>query len=366
DLLRRKWIKNNYYGIIPTLTWDKDIIRFDLGAEIRFYKGDHFGEVSDFSDPALISELGEGWYRYYHYVGRKNTITGFAHLAWSPDNAPFVIMADIQTQNHYWNLKQDIIVHGEGHKLKADWNFLNPRLGMVVHMGDSLFWFINYGKAQKEPADNQIINADDFWSEPILAAAEVINDWEMGINITFGKGHGSINYYRINYLNEQLKNIDVKQEGEYEYYAADSTVHQGVEWEFSHVFNSRLGLDANGTLLMNNYTNGNSLPNIPASLFNLTLNYSFHPNLQLNAHLKTIGQIYIDDLNREEAMIKPYSLMDLGARLHWKDLELSLKINNIFNRLYSTYGYGYEADGFQSFYWPGATRNAYLSIMYKL
>jgi len=366
DLLQRKWIENNYYGIIPTLTWNINSIRFDIGAEARFYTGDHFGEVKDFSAPDLINNLGNEWYRYYHYTGKKNTFTGFAHLAWSPSDAPFVIMADLQTQNHDWKLDQDVIVHGEGHKLQAKWNFINPRVGMVVHMADSMFWFVNYGKAQKEPADNQIIDADDIWSEPIMAAAEVITDWEMGINFTFIKGQGSINYYRINYLNEQLKNIDVDQAGEYDYYAADSTIHQGVEWEFSHIFSPRLKLESNGALIMNNYTNGNSLPNIPASLFNLFLNYNFRSNLSLLLHYKTIGQIYIDDENKEEAVITPYSLMNIGAKYEWHNLEVTLKINNLFDRLYSTYGYGYEYNGFQSYYWPGATRNVYLSFRYKL
>ena len=40
DLLRRKWIKNNYYGVVPSLMWKDDQLRIDIGIELRFYKGD--------------------------------------------------------------------------------------------------------------------------------------------------------------------------------------------------------------------------------------------------------------------------------------------------------------------------------------
>ena len=36
-------------------------------------------------------------------------------------------------------------------------------------------------------------------------------------------------YFTSESVLEQLKNIDISQEGEYEYYAADATVHQGIE-----------------------------------------------------------------------------------------------------------------------------------------
>jgi outer membrane receptor protein involved in Fe transport len=157
-------------------------------------------------------------------------------------------------------LEQETIGHAAGHSLSANWDFLNPRIGMIWDIGDSLHWFVNWGKAQKEPADNQIINADDVWAEPVMAAAEVITDLEMGIDFTFSKGHARFNSYRIQYLNEQLKNINVSQEGEYDYYSADSTDHSGFEWEAAFTFNQRWSLSANGALIMNFFNNGKVYP----------------------------------------------------------------------------------------------------------
>ena len=130
---------------------------------------------------------------------------------------------------------------------------------MVWEIGDSMHVFVNWGKAQKEPADNQIIQADDVWSTPVMAAAEVITNLEWGIDFTLETGHARLNGYNIQYLNEQLKNIDINQEGEYEYFSADSTAHMGFEWETGFILNRRWSISANGAIVMTYFSDGKSL-----------------------------------------------------------------------------------------------------------
>tara|TARA_B100000427_G_scaffold46924_1_gene34986 strand:- start:2866 stop:5160 length:2295 start_codon:yes stop_codon:yes gene_type:complete len=365
DLLRRKWIVNNYFGIVPTLTWNNDQLRADFGTEIRFYSGDHFGEVANFTNSSLNSLNQNGWYRYYQYLGQKNSISSFAHFVWHPKDQPFSIMVDFQNQKHLWNLDQKKIGHAIGHNLEAEWDFFNPRIGMIWEITDSMNVFVNWGKAQKEPADNQIIQADDMWSKPIMAAAEVITDLEWGMDFTLERGHVRFNGYNIEYLNEQLKNIDVDQEGEYDYYSADSTSHFGFEWESAFTLSNRVSLSINGAQIMNYFPNGNSLPNIPQTLFNLFINYRPIESGLLFFHWRRVGHMYIDKENTEAGMIDPYGILNIGFKYQWKKLNVMLKINNALDKLYSTYGYSYEWDGYQAYYWPGATRNTYISFSYS-
>ncbi|MBU1063965.1 TonB-dependent receptor, partial [bacterium] len=114
DLLRRKWIVNNYFGIIPTLTYIRDKYRLDIGGEIRSYTGDHFGEIADFSDPDLSSLISEDWYRYYNYIGEKLITTGFAHFAFEPLKK-LKLIADLQYQYIHWNMDQKKIGHAVGY-----------------------------------------------------------------------------------------------------------------------------------------------------------------------------------------------------------------------------------------------------------
>ncbi|MDG2366161.1 MAG: TonB-dependent receptor [Candidatus Marinimicrobia bacterium] len=366
DFLRRKWIDNNYFGVVPTITWLNKGLRIDLGGESRYYTGDHFGEVSKFSNERLASQFGDSWYKYYQYVGKKNSMTSFIHFNWHPIGQPFTITADFQNQIHNWKLEQEKIGHAVGHKLTADWNFSNPRMGMIWELSDSLNMFVSWGKAQKEPADNQIIQADDVWSDPVMAAAEVITDFEWGLDFTFGRGKAKFNGYNIKYLNEQLKNIDVNQEGEYDYYLADSTEHMGFEWETEFILNNQFSLAANGALVMNYFNDGKSLPNVPSTLFNLSIDYQPIKNGLFFIHWRRIGNMYVDRENTEEGMIDPFSVWDMGIKYRWQGLEIMAKVNNVFDKLYSTYGYGYNWDGYKAYYWPGATRNTFINISYQL
>ena len=366
DLLRRKWIENNYYGIVPMVTISSKDYRLDVGGEVRLYSGDHFGEASQFSDPSLSARFNDQWYRYYQYFGNKNILTAFTRLIWAPSNQPFAVSIDLQNQNIDWNLDQKKIGHASGHQLTANWSFLNPRIGLVWQISDSLSWFVNTGKAQKEPADNQIIAADDMFSTPIMAANEVITDLELGMNFTFNNGYAKINGYKMLYLNEQLKNINLSQEGEYSYYSADSTTHSGFEYESKLYIDSKTILGINGAIQMNVFNNGNFIPNTPSSMMNVSLSHDFSKNLLLFAHYRKIGGMYIDNINAEDGYINSFGVFDLGTNISRGKFKVSLKINNVFNKLYSTYGYSYDYNGYNAYYWPGAERNTFINVSYKL
>lgn len=365
DLLRRKWIVNHYYGIVPRWTWKRGGIRFDLGGEIRFYRGDHFGEVANFSDSTLAAKFGDEWYKYYEYFGTKKSISTFAHLVYSFGNG-LKLIGDIQYQGHRWKLDQEKIGHAAGHKISAPWDFLNPRFGFVYGLTENLTLFGNYGKAQKEPTDDQIINADDVWSEPVMAAAEVVNNFELGTDYRSNRLAGNLNLYRIVYNNEQLKNIDVEREGEYDYYWADSTVHQGIETEINYQFSPSLRLSANAAVAQNIFVggkfDGNLLPNAPTLLFNVALQFRPIGNATLYCDLRHVGKQYVDDVNTEDGAIDPFTVVNLGVKYQFGAAVFRLKVNNLFDILYSTYGYGYEWEGYWAFYWPGATRNYYATI----
>ncbi len=362
-MLRRRWIINHYYGIIPTLTWKRSRSRVDIGGELRRYQGDHFGEVTDFSVSELTVLLGEDWYTYYQYLGQKILATAFMHVTYTPFDK-LSITGDLQYQTIDWTLDQQDIGHAPGYQLSANWDFLNPRIGLIYNFTEQFSVFTNYGKAQKEPADNQIIEADDVWSEPQKAAAEVINDYEAGVKYNHSEFVARCNLYHIQYFNEQLKNIDIEQEGEYAYYAAEATIHRGLEFSFQYSPGTHIGLKLNGSLNQNYFSSGtyknNILPHYPIVLSNLILKSKPLDKLHLYTTVQYVGQQYIDRDNRTK--IDGYTLVNMGAELHWHGFTITGKVNNVFNVLYATHG----AKWGDCYYWPGATRNAYLALSYAL
>ena len=79
-----------------------------------------------------------------------------------------------------------------------------------------------------------------------------------------------------------------------------------------------------------------------------------------------VGRQYIDNENTEEGVIESFSVVNLGMKYRIGPIVLNVKVNNVFDTLYSTFGYGYEWDGYWAYYWPGATRNYYVTLTYFL
>ena len=78
-----------------------------------------------------------------------------------------------------------------------------------------------------------------------------------------------------------------------------------------------------------------------------------------------MGKQFIDSDNIGK--IDPYLIIDIGLNIKLNSFDITFKVNNLFDTLYETFGYGYEWEGtYYAFYWPGATRNIFGSITFKL
>ena len=360
DFTRRKWIKNYYYGFVPTITYNKGNLRTDFGFETRTYQGDHFGEVFHIYDPILRAKLQDK-YKYYEYTGSKNSISIFGHMVYSfPIGLNLV--GDWQMQKHDWNLIQEKIGHAEGHELAANWIFTNPRFGFTYDLTKNISIFTNYGTADKEPSDDQIIEADDVWAEPKETAAEKITDKEAGINFLYKNKYLKLNFYRIDYLNEILSDIYDFAEGEFDVKSADKTRHEGLEVEGGWEINKSFTVRFNGAWSVNKFKEGGyigkTLTNVPGRLANVTVDYSPNKNYGMFLYGKYVGKQYIDENNTEDIAIDPYLIFNYSGWIQFDQVKLTARVNNIFDTLYATYGYDY----YGGYYWPGATRNISLAL----
>lgn len=364
DFIRRKWIQNRYYGIVPTVTINYGSLRTDFGIESRIYAGKHFGEVLNVYDPLLRSKLPNE-YRYYDYSGEKNSLTAFGHFIYS-FQIGLHLVADLQMQKHVWLLDQEPLGHAKGHELNATWSFLNPRYGFSYDILKNISIFGNYGTAKKEPSDSQIIEADDVWSEPREVAYEKIFDNEAGINFLYGNKFLKINLYRIDYQNEILSDIYDFEESEFDVKSADKTRHEGIEVEGGWEINNYLAFRFNGSISYNKFKDGDfigkELPNVPDKLANITIDYSPKNIFGVMLHGKFVGKQFIDEVNTPDLVIDPYYIINLSSWLQIDQIRVTARVNNLLDTLYATYGYNY----YGGYYWPGATRNISLAIQVQL
>lgn len=363
SFLRRKWINNYYYGIAPVWTFEAKQWRTDIGLELRRYTGDHFGELLDITDSTLTSLLPDP-YQYYAYEGNKYLVTTFGHVLVQMSTRVSATL-DLRAQYIDWNLDQQQIGHASGVNLNASWQFLDPRIGLRYELSEKLSAFAGIGSAHKEPADAQIIEADDVWSIPVSAPAEGVINSELGLNWFSGQHQFSLNLYRIAYQNELLSDIYDFQDGSFGVRSAEVTQHQGIEFDLRTVLNRSLKLNVNGSFAQHRFIagelQGNRLANVPEILANGQIRYEIKDQFFSALNMKYVGKQYIDQENSEALSIPGYLLTDLSIHTRLLNAGLQFRINNVFDQKYATYGYAY----YGGYYWPGATRNYSISLSYQ-
>jgi iron complex outermembrane receptor protein len=360
NLLRRKWLVNRYVGFVPQWTKQSEWYRLDIGGEIRYYSGNHYGEISDFSH-SLLNDVGS--YQYYDYTGKKISFTGFVYYHYQLTDE-LILSADVQLVNHGWNIDQDKIGHAKGHQLSANWVFVNPKFGGVYSFNNDFSMFASVGQTRKEPADAQIINPDE-WSFEIKGAyPEIVSDFEFGANYTTEFLYASCNAYWMDLEDEILRKISSEEEGTYDYTTVPKVMRKGLEFDFGWKATKSIKFKGNFTVSRHEFSDngselkGNTLPNNPDYLANATL--FFRPLLSVEAfiHGQLVGKRFVDDLNTETSAMAQYHIMNIGVNMNRGPLDIQIRLNNALDDLVITHGESWGS------YWPGADRNLFVNLIY--
>ena len=92
DLIRRRWLDNDFYVLNSSINYIKDKIDLTLSSSYSSYVGDHYGEVIW---ARSLSNTGEIRDRYYEGLGEKKDLSFFAKLLYSI-NKKTELYTDIQ------------------------------------------------------------------------------------------------------------------------------------------------------------------------------------------------------------------------------------------------------------------------------
>lgn len=110
DFIRKKWLDNDFYGVVSTLYGKLGIVDLNLGAVANQYYGRHFGNVTG----VFVPQIDE--YEYYRNRSVKNEVAGFAKALVRGNDLEFFL--DLQLRNVDYNTK--IITSGDGEGANLD------------------------------------------------------------------------------------------------------------------------------------------------------------------------------------------------------------------------------------------------------
>lgn len=372
DLIRRRWLENDFYGGTFSLVYRKDKTKLTLGTSAHFYRGDHFGELI-WAENSTGIDYEE---QYYFNYGNKDDLNAF--LKWEMDLDKWSLMADMQVRSIAYETKG--IDNDLGNiDVDADFLFFNPKIGARYKLDEKSGVYGYLGMGSREPVRNDFVDAAP-GEEP---EAERLINAELGYNFNGKALNFNANGYLMSYDNQLVPTGELNDVGAVIRKNVGSSYRAGIELDATYAFTSKLSWNVNATFsqnridsyteffetggepIVNEYTN-TDIGFSPAIIAASRLLWVPIKNLELNLISKYVGDQYLDNTSSSSKSIDAYFVNDFRIAYAIDDLifdriEVNLLINNIFNQMYSsngyTYSYYFEEVVTENFFYPQAGTN---------
>src|SRR5690606_10491521 len=152
DLVRRRWLDNDFYGFTWSLNYVNTNLETTFGGGWNRYDGNHFGEIIWAEFSPVPHE-----YRYYFNNGDKRdfNIFGKAYYTFSEKLNGFV---DLQYRTISYEAN-GLENSGAMIDLEKQYAFFNPKAGVTLSLGKQSQLYGSFSIANREPVRSDFINA---------------------------------------------------------------------------------------------------------------------------------------------------------------------------------------------------------------
>jgi len=370
DLIRRKWLDNDFYGTTFSLFYtNNNDFNLTFGGAWNKYEGDHFGEVI-WARYASTSEIRD---RYYDNYGDKTDFNTFTKAKFNvAKNWIFFVDMQIRTVNY----KASGVAATE---VNDSFFFFNPKAGITYNVDTWSNLYFSYARANREPNRTDYENGDP--------KPETLNDFELGWRINKEKVSVSSNLYYMRYKDQLVLTGELDDVGAPIRANVGDSYRLGLEIDANVFISKHFTIQPNISLSTNknidiNVSWDDELINLgdtniaysPNIVFGNSFNYLPINNLQLSLLSKFVGEQYMANLDSENSKLESYFVNDINVNYQikfnkvLKSIVLNALINNIFDVKYVSNGYYYTYDDTWSIpgetttldgagYYPQATRN---------
>ena len=359
DLIRQKWLDNDFYGTTFSANYKDEKVDFILGGAYNQYKGKHFGEVI-WARYASTSELGD---KYYDNYGNKNDGNLFAKISYQL-TPKWSLYGDLQFRQVQYQANG--VAAGEVHDT---FNFFNPKAGITYNANSKNTVYFSFARANREP------NRTDY--EGGTVKPEKLDDYELGWRYTARKVKWNTNIYYMAYKDQLILTGNLDAVGNPIRSNSEKSYRLGLEIDATITLSKQLSIRPNVTLSENknvdlnvegvNYGNKNIAyaPNVVAGNI-----FIYQPNnkLQLSLMSKFVGDQYLNNIELNEAKLPNYFVNDLNVSYQiypksiFKSIVFTGLCNNILSKKYSSNGYMYDI---YPYYYPQAGRNFLVGMTLK-
>ncbi|HRJ28769.1 MAG TPA: TonB-dependent receptor [Cyclobacteriaceae bacterium] len=388
DIIRRRWLDNDFYGLTFSLAYEKDKWSSLFGGAWNRYDGRHFGEIIWSQVTAVPKD-----YRYYFSDAEKQDFTVYLKNNYQVTSMLNAFL-DLQYRGiGYTTAGNDN--RQNNFDVDVQYNFFNPKAGLVVDLKNRQQLYASYAIANREPVRKDFIDNP----ENLSPKHETLGNLEIGFRKNSERQAFNINVYWMNYKNQLVLTGALNDVGAPIRTNVDKSYRVGVEVDGMLRLTEKLTWNANLTLSRNKIREFNEVLydyGLNFDEFNVVVNtyknsdIAFSPNLIAGSVLryapvsavevalltKYVGAQFMDNTSNTNRQLDAYLTNDLRLTYtikprHIKEVGLSVLFNNVLNVAYESngYTYGYLGGGDvyrENFYYPQAGRNFMVMLSIRL
>ena len=397
NLVRRKWLNNDFGGLTYSLKHKIGNLDLTLGGASNRYSGQHYGNViwAQYASDASFN------HQYYWNKAEKFDNNFYAKADYKYSEATQLYI-DLQGRSIDY-IFEGLDPEGNAAEQEVNLEFFNPKFGLHHTLNESQVLYASFGVANKEP------NRSDYTesSPESRPTHETLYDTEIGYKQVGNKMTFGANFYFMNYENQLVMTGKMNDVGGRTHVNVTESFRKGIELEGIYKLTTKLTWAANMTLSENKIVTpfiedvdnwdtwgvdqvtheNTNLAFSPNIIWTSQLNYQFDKNTSIDLISKYVGEQFIDNTSSEDRMLNDYLVNNLRLTYDWeskifKTAKVSLQINNLFNNEYISNAWIYRfisdnwdpresdhyvnADSEKGYnmagYFPQATRNYLLGL----
>ncbi len=360
DIVRRKWMANDFYGLVYSLNYKKDKLDAKLGGGINLYSGDHYGRIIWMRYPGS-TESNHQWY-FNNGEKREASLYGKADYSLSERLSVF---GDLQYRFVNYSLRgddDDLKDIGQSHSF----SFFNPKAGLFFRLSSGQEAFLSLSVANREPTRTDFKEAaGDSEATP---RPERLYDLEAGYIFKSARSSVGLNLYGMYYRDQLVPTGELSNVGYSIMTNVEKSYRIGTELTAGFKPSGFIGLDFSFTLSSNKIVNfleryidyntsdwseeykSNNLGTVdiaysPSITGSSDLYANILPPLKVHLISKYVGRQYFDNTMNSERMLDPYFVNNLMIDFEpslksLRGASLQLLVTNIFNAQYESNAYG--------------------------
>lgn len=366
DLIRQKWLDNDFYGSTFALNYSHNRLNLILGGGVNRYKGNHFGKVLWVRHPNNFDPETE-WYRSTSEKADANI-----YLKLNVELLRnLLVYADAQYRHIEYHMEGSDDKYDKATNAMRDitqshtFSFFNPKIGTTYRMDNHNHIYASFSVANREPNRNNYTDA----GPDEHPTSERLYDTEFGYRHQSSNTSFGANFFYMKYDNQLILTGKISEIGEMLTSNIPNSYRTGIEFTGSIQINKLLRWDGNITFSQNKIKNfveqdidvydaeenwiesrSNKLgrTNIaysPGIIGNSILSFSYH-GFETSLHSMYAGRQYLDNTTSIERSIDAYFVNNLRASYtlkvpHVESMEIGIWVNNLFNTEYETNGYNW-------------------------